>query len=137
MNSFMFEMPFETFVTVRSPSGCSMKINTVKRNNSVLNASFCQKVPGRTITALHTFFIPEIVTCFWKITWYSPRKTHLVKFTWTVLNIKAELSSGGHMCFCLHSCKHCGARTTLSLVTTSQPVMSCSKMCFGKTSIHP
>ena len=83
MNSFMFEMPFETFVTVRSPSGCSMKFINYREKKSHLNPSFCQKVPGQTITALHTFFIPEIVTCFWKITLYSLRKTHLVKFTWT------------------------------------------------------
>ena len=74
MNSFMFEMSFETFVTVRSPSGCAMKFIDYREKKSHLNPSFCQKVPGQTITALHTFFIPEIVTCFWKITLYSLRK---------------------------------------------------------------
>ena len=68
--------------------GVQWNLSTTVEKKSHLNPSFCQKVPGQTIAALHTFFIPEIVTCFWKITLYSLRKTHLVKFTWRFWTLK-------------------------------------------------
>ena len=46
MNSFVFEMPFETFVTVRSPSGCSMKfINYREKKQQCLEREFLSESP--------------------------------------------------------------------------------------------
>ena len=96
-----------------------------------------QKVPGQTVTALHAFFMPEIVTCSWVITLYSPRKTELVNFFWTFLDMKAELSS-----LDFATCAFLYMLYTLWSVYDFIIVNYCSvsnivflKMCFGKTNI--
>ena len=45
MNSFMFEMPFETFVTVQSPSGCSMKFINYRGKEITLKPKFLLESP--------------------------------------------------------------------------------------------
>lgn len=134
--SFMFETRFETFVTVWSPSGCSMNCSVWNWEIKIERKSF-QKVPGQTVTALHAFFMPEIVTCSWVITLYSPRKTELVKFFWTILDMKAELSS-----LDFAACAFLYMLYTLWSVYDFIVVNYCSvsnivflKMCFGKTNI--
>ena len=83
MNSFMFEMPFETFVTVRSPSGCSMKFINYRGKEITLEPEFLSESPRPDDYRFAHLLYTGDRNMFLEITLYSLRKTHLVKFTWT------------------------------------------------------